>query len=128
MKISKQRKLTKEEEVNLDRIDKLITKIMLSVEKKINSQQHNSPWSPELHDSIRIVSIWKSIYQLITKIMLRAEKKINNQQHNSPWSPELHDSIRTVSVWKSILSQFKTSCRFKSKSTFIYHPYHLQLA
>ena len=38
LKISQQRKLTKEEEVNLNRIDQLITKIMLRAEKKINNQ------------------------------------------------------------------------------------------
>ena len=69
MIIGKQRKLTKDEEVNLNRIDQLITKIMLKVEKKISNQHHNSPWSPELHDSIRTVSIWKSILsQFKTKL------------------------------------------------------------
>ena len=58
---SKQRKLTQEEEIDLNRIDQLITKIMLKAEKCINNQQHNFPWSPALHDTIRNVSIWKSI-------------------------------------------------------------------
>ena len=67
--ISKQRELTQKEEVNLNRIDQLITKIMLKAEKKINNQQHNSPWSLALHDSVRIVSIWKSILsQFKTKL------------------------------------------------------------
>ena len=34
---------------------------MLKARKCINNQQYNSPWSPALHDTIRIVSIWKSI-------------------------------------------------------------------
>ena len=55
--ISKKYRLTKDEEVNLNIIDQLITKIMLKVEKKINNQHHNSPWSPELHDSIRTVHV-----------------------------------------------------------------------
>ena len=55
--ISKQRKLNNDEKVNLTRIDQLITKIMLKAEKKINNQHHNSPWSPELHDSIRTVHV-----------------------------------------------------------------------
>ena len=36
--ISKQRKLTKDKEVNLNRIDQLMTKIMLKSEKNINNQ------------------------------------------------------------------------------------------
>ena len=59
--IGKQRKLTQKEEVNLIRIDQLITKILLKTESKINNQHHNSPWSSTLYDAIRIVSIWKSI-------------------------------------------------------------------
>ena len=59
--MGKQRKLTQEEETDLNRIYQLITKIMLKAEKSINNQQHNSPRSPALHDAMRIVSIWKSI-------------------------------------------------------------------
>ena len=82
LKKSKQRKLTKEEEVNLNRIDKRITKIMLRVEKKITNQHHNYPWIP---------------------------------LEQSPFGNLSYLSL-------------KLSCRLKSKSTFIYHPYHLQLA
>ena len=39
----KQRKPTKVEEIDLNRIYQLITKIMLKAEKSINNQQHNSP-------------------------------------------------------------------------------------
>ena len=39
----KQRKLTQDEEIDLNRIYQLITKIMLKGEKSINNQQHNSP-------------------------------------------------------------------------------------
>ena len=53
----KQRKLTQAEEIDINRIDQLITKIMLKAEKSINNQQYNSPWSLSLHDAIRIVSI-----------------------------------------------------------------------
>ena len=85
MKISKQRKLTKEEEVNLDRIDKLITKIMLRAKKKINNQQHNSIWSPELHDSIKIVSIWKSILsQFKTKLLFQNQIDFYMSSLSSP--------------------------------------------
>ena len=77
LKISKQRKLTKEEEVNINRIDILITKIMLRVENKINNQQHNSPWSLELYDSIRTVSIWKSILSQF-KTNLSFQKQIDS--------------------------------------------------
>ena len=76
MTISKTRKLTLEEEINLNRIDKLITTIMLRAEQKIHNQHHNSPWSPELHDSIQIVSIWKSILSQF-KTKLSFQKQIN---------------------------------------------------
>ena len=49
---------------------------MLRAEKKINNQQHNSPWSPELYDSIRIVSIWKSILSQL-KNKLSFQKQID---------------------------------------------------
>ena len=49
---------------------------MLKAEKSINNQQHNSPWSPALHDSIRIVSIWKSILSQF-KTKLSFQKQIN---------------------------------------------------
>ena len=71
---SKQHKLTQEEEIDLNRIDQLITKIMLKAEKCINNQQHNFPWSPALHDAIRIVSIWKSILsQFKTKLSFQKQ-------------------------------------------------------
>ena len=54
-------KLTQEEERDLNRIDQLITKIILKAEKSINKQHHNSPWSLAFHDAIQIVYIWKSI-------------------------------------------------------------------
>ena len=74
MIISKKRRLTKDEEVNLNRIDQLITKIMLKSEKNINNQQHNSLWSPELHDSIRTVFIWISILsQFKTKLSFQKQ-------------------------------------------------------
>ena len=76
MTISKTSKLTLEEEINLSRIDKLITTIMLRAEKKIHNQHNSSPLSPELHDSIRIVSIWKSILSQF-KTKLSFQKQIN---------------------------------------------------
>ena len=74
--ISKQRKLTQTKEINLNRMDQLIKKIMLKAKKKIKHQQPNSPWSPVLHDFIRIVSIWKSILSQF-KTKLSFQKQIN---------------------------------------------------
>ena len=76
MIISKQRKLIQKEEVNLNRIYQLITLKLLQAEKKINNQHHNSPWSLALQDSIRIVSIWKSILSQF-KTKLSFQKQIN---------------------------------------------------
>ena len=76
MIIGKQRKLTQDEEVNLNRIDELITKNMLKIENKINNQHHNFPWSPELHDFIQTVSIWKSILSQF-KTKLSFQRKID---------------------------------------------------
>ena len=49
---------------------------MLKAENKINNQHHNSPWSSALHDTIRIVSIWKSILSQF-KTKLSFQKKIH---------------------------------------------------
>ena len=49
---------------------------MIKAEKNINNQQHNSSWSPDLHDAIRIVSIQKSIlFQFKSKLSF--QKQIN---------------------------------------------------
>ena len=62
---------------------------MLRAEKKINNQQHNSPWFPELHDSIRTVSIWKSIlFQFKTKLSFQKQIDFYLSSLSSPISIE----------------------------------------
>jgi len=56
--IAHKRILTQEEDESLNKLDNQITTIMLNVEKKINCKQ-TSPWSPELHITIRTVTLWK---------------------------------------------------------------------
>ena len=42
-------------------IDQGITQIMLTAERKLSGNELNSPWSPQLHGAVRIVSVWKHI-------------------------------------------------------------------
>ena len=57
MQIAGARKLTSQEERELNQLDKQITQIMLKAERNIKGHNTNYPWSPELHDSVRSVSI-----------------------------------------------------------------------
>ena len=59
MKIASKRKLTRHEEIELNKLDKLITIIMLNAENNIKGRNNTHLWSPELHDAVRPVSIWK---------------------------------------------------------------------
>ena len=68
LNIVQKRKLTQEENDSLNKLDNQITLIMLNAEKKIQSQK-TSPWSPELNNAIRKVTLWKlTLTQLKTKI------------------------------------------------------------
>ena len=68
LNIAQTRKLTQEENDYLNKLDNPITLIMLNAEKKRNSQE-TSPWSPELYNAIRKVTIWKlTLTQLKTNI------------------------------------------------------------
>ena len=81
---------------------------MLKSEKKINKQQHNSPWSLLLHDSIRIVSIRKSIVSQF-KTKLSFQKKINFylSSLSSPISIEWSTFANTKSNLRQDQSQLR---------------------
>ena len=72
--IAQKRKLTQEENEYINKLDNQITLIMLNAENKINFQQTSS-WSPELHITIRKVTLWK-----LTQTQLKT--KISQQKHN----------------------------------------------
>ena len=59
MKLATARKLTSQEEKYLNQLDKQITNIMIIAKNNIKGHHNTYPWSPELHDAVRMVSIWK---------------------------------------------------------------------
>ena len=60
MQIAGERKLTSQEEKDLNQLYKQSTQIMLKVERNIKGHNNTYPQSPGLHDSVRTVSIWKA--------------------------------------------------------------------
>ena len=69
MKIASKRKLTRQEEIDLNTLEKMITTFMLNAENNITGKNNTYPWSPELHDAVRAVSIWKAeLTQYKTKV------------------------------------------------------------
>ena len=68
-KIVSSRKVPAKEEQELKYLDKQITTTILKVENTITGTQYTYPWSSELHDAIRTISIWKmTLTQFKTKI------------------------------------------------------------
>ena len=59
--IATDQKLTTKEEKVLNRLDKQTTAIMIKVEINIKGHNNTYLWSPELHGTVRNVSIWKVI-------------------------------------------------------------------
>ena len=88
---------------------------MLKAEKSINNQQHNSPWSPALHDAIRIVSIWKSILSLFkTKISFQKQINFYLSSLSTPISIEWYNFAeikRKLHQAKSTLRKNKTNAK-----------------
>ena len=57
------------EEIELNKLDKLITTIMLKAENNIKGRNNTYPWSPEVHEAVRKFSIWKAqLTQCKTKV------------------------------------------------------------
>ena len=89
--IAQQRTLTQEEDESLNKLDNQITIIMLNAEKKINCKQ-TSPWSPELHITIRTVTLWKlTLTELKTNIS--QHKNITSIQQTLPTTIDLNWKI-----------------------------------
>ena len=69
MQIASKSKLTWHEEIELNKLDKLITTIMLKAENNIKWRNNTYPWSPKIHEAVRKVSIWKTqLTQYKTKV------------------------------------------------------------
>ena len=60
MQIVGERKLISQEEKDLNQLDKQITQIMLKTGRNIKGHNKTYPWSPELYNTVRSVSIWKA--------------------------------------------------------------------
>ena len=59
--ILKERKLSANEEKNLNQIDNIITSAMKKTELKAMGNFADEPWSPEIHRAARKLTIWKVI-------------------------------------------------------------------
>ena len=57
--ITNKKRVSHKEEKELNSIDANITTMILKTEKRITCQQHTHPWSPELHEAVTSVFIWK---------------------------------------------------------------------
>ena len=57
----KTNKLTSNDMPKIDALDNLITKGDLEVEASLKRIEHREPWSPDLANTIREVSLWKLI-------------------------------------------------------------------
>ena len=60
MQIARAKQLISQEEKELNQLDKKITQIMLKTERNIKDHNDTCPWSPELHDTVKSISIWKA--------------------------------------------------------------------
>ena len=83
---------------------------MLKVENYITGHQHTHPWSPELHDDVRTVSLWKTVLtQFRTKIYHQRQVKVMLQSMNKiidiNWS---HSSDIKKNLKKLILNIKRT--------------------
>ena len=73
--ILKDRKLSDNEEKELNQIDNIITSAMKKAESKTMGKFADEHWSPELHRAVRTLTIWKVILSQY-KTRLWFEKRI----------------------------------------------------
>lgn len=86
MKLASARKLTSQEEKWLNQLNKQITNILIIEEQNIKGHHNSYSWSPELHGTVRLVSIWKSNltqYRIKSPITAKYNFSSNSCRHQS---------------------------------------------
>ena len=100
--------MTTKEEKELNQLDKQITTIMIEVEKTIKSHHNIYPWSSELHNDVRTVSIWKAILtQYKPKIFHQSQLVFLTTSTYVTITPNLNRQLEIKRKLRSITKELK---------------------
>ena len=113
--LAKTIKLNDKEEKQLNYLKTDITRVMLKAENKIVGQENKSHWSPILHDTIRTVSIWRTLLtQFKTNISHQSQIKFLLQSVSSPIDTSWKDAAE---IQRKLRDDYRNLQQVRSNAT-----------